>query len=257
MGQAAARRGTNVILVLLYHRINHIKYSNSLVMFQSHVRLLANRYPIALPGDPVIRGKMTLCLTFDDASFDFYHYIFPLLSELGIKTILAVPVKYIVEDTNIASSVRLQVPYDEAMKEGVYQERVPFCTWSEISEMVKSGYVEVASHSYSHIDLTGGQADLNREIVESKVEIEERLGRKVTTFVYPFGRVDGKVLQAVRRHYTFSMRVGYALNRDWQNAQGMIYRVSADNLPDPGYPLRKNNLLKYYFKYLSNTVRGR
>ncbi len=246
-----------MLLVLLYHRINNVKHSNSLEMFKSHIRLLANRHPIALPGDPVIQGKMTLCLTFDDAFFDFYHYIFPLLSELKIKTLLAIPVKYIVEDTNIASAARLQVTHDEAMKGNIYEKRVPFCTWAEISEMVKSGYVEVASHSYSHIDITGENVDLDMEITGSGAIIEERLGRRVTTFVYPFGKFNKEARSMVERHYTFSMRIGYALNKDWQNAHGMIYRVDADNLPDPAYPLRKMNLLKYYLKYLSNTVRGR
>ncbi len=246
-----------MLLVLLYHRINNIKHSNNLEMFQSHIRYIAEHYPIALPGDPIIQGKMTLCLTFDDAFFDFYHYIFPLLSELKIKTLLAIPVKYIVEDTRVDADSRLRIPYDTAMEERVYKERAPFCTWKEIAEMVGSGHVEVASHSYSHIDVTSGNVDLNMEVAGSRKEIEKRLGRKVTTFVYPFGRVDEKTHSAVKQHYGFSMRIGFALNKDWQNANGMIYRVSADNLPDPFYPLRKMNLLKYYLKYLSNTVRGR
>lgn len=247
----------NVLLALLYHRINNIKHSNNLEMFQSHIRLLAGRYPIALPGDPLVPGKLTVCLTFDDAFCDFHLYVFPLLSELRIKALLAVPVKYIVEDTMADAASRLQVPYGDAMKEGVYQERVPFCTWTEISEMVKSGLVEVASHSYSHVDITRRNVDLDLEIARSKAVIEDRLGRKVSTFVYPFGKVDRTVHPLVQRHYTFSMRIGSALNKDWQNANGMIYRVSGDSLTDPSYPLRKKNFLRYYSKYLSNTIRRR
>jgi peptidoglycan/xylan/chitin deacetylase (PgdA/CDA1 family) len=246
-----------VILVLLYHHVNTLKYSNNLQMFQSHLRLIAGNYPVALPGDLLPPGKMAISLTFDDAYYDFYHYVFPLLREYKVKALLAVPVKYIVEDTDVDAATRLHVPHDDAMNEGVYRERVPFCTWAELSQMVQSGYVEVASHSYSHSDLTGGSADLPREIAESKAILERRLSREIATFVHPFGRVNRKTHRMVQQHYRFSIRIGSALNMDWHNAHGMIYRVDADCLPDPGYPLKRVNLVKYFLKYLSNTVRGR
>lgn len=246
-----------VLLCLMYHRVGAAKHSDRLDVFRDHLRYLAEHCPVVLPGDPLPSGKMSVCLTFDDAFFDFYYHVFPILSELKIKALLAVPVKYLVNDSGVAADARLQVPYEEAMKERIYQKEVPFCTWAEISEMVKSGHVEVASHSYSHADLTAGNADLNLEIAGSKAAIENKLGRKVTTFVYPFGKIDKEALAVVRMHYAYSMRIGSALNKDWQNANGIVYRVDADNLPDPVYPLKKRNLLKYYLKYLSNTFRGR
>ena len=226
-------------------------------MFQSHIRFLSENYPVALPGDPLTAGKITVCLTFDDAYFDFYHYVFPLLCELKIKALLAVPVKYIIERTTVDDSSRLQVPCDEAMNEGVYQEKAPFCTWTELTRMADSGHVEVASHSYSHIDLSGADVDLNGEVAGSKAILEEKLHREITTFVYPFGKFDRKAQSMVSRHYRFSMRIGAALNKDWHNSHGVIYRVAADSLPDPKYPVRRKNLAKYFLKYISNTIRGR
>ena len=246
-----------MILVLLYHRINNLQYSNSLRMFQSHIRFLSENYPVVMPGDPLTTGKIKICLTFDDAYFDFYHYVFPLLCELKIRALLAVPAKYIIEKTTVEDSARLQVPYDEAMKEGTYQEKAPFCTWAELTQMVESGYVEVASHSYSHSNLTGDDADLDGEIVRSKALLEGRLHREVTTFVYPYGKVNRAVHLLASQHYRFTMRIGSALNKDWDNGRRMIYRVNADRLPEPMYPLRMRNLAKYFLKYLSNTVRGR
>lgn len=226
-------------------------------MFQSHIRFLSENYPVALPGDPLTAGKITVCLTFDDAYFDFYHYVFPLLCELKIKALLAVPVKYIIERTTVDDSSRLQVPYDEAMNEGVYQEKAPFCTWTELTQMAESGYVEIASHSYSHGVLTDSNADLEDEIVRSKALLEKMLQREVTTFVYPYGKVNREAHLLASRHYRFTMRIGSALNKDWDNGRRMIYRVNADRLPEPMYPLRMRNLLKYFLKYFSNTVRGR
>jgi peptidoglycan/xylan/chitin deacetylase (PgdA/CDA1 family) len=246
-----------MLLVLLYHRINGAKHSNRLDIFSAHLRFLAERYPIVLPGDPLPPGKTAVCLTFDDAYFDFYHYVFPLLSELKIRALLGVPVKYIVESTTLDSSMRLSVPYDEAMANGVYAKKVPFCTWDEILKMAASGFVGIASHSYSHRNLTDQDADLEEEIVGSKALLEERLSQKVTTFVYPFGKMNMKVHSLVTRHYSYAMRIGSALNKDWNNSQRLIYRVNGDQLSNPLQPLKKINLSRYLFKYVMNTIRGK
>lgn len=246
-----------MLLVLLYHRINAIKYSNMLDMFQPHIKFIAEHYPVVLPGDPLPSGKIAVCLTFDDAYFDFYHYVFPLLCELKIKALLGVPVKYILDSTTLDSITRLSVPYDETMANEVFQKKVPFCTWDEISQMVSSGFVEVASHSYSHRDLTAQDVDLSVEIVRSKAILEEKLPQKITTFVYPFGKINKKVHSFVTRHYLYAMRIGSALNKDWYNSQGLIYRVNGDSLTNPLHPLKNINLSKYYLKYFVNTIRRR
>lgn len=246
-----------MLLVLLYHRINAAEYSNGLDIFSAHLKFLAERYPVVLPGDPLPPGKMSVCLTFDDAYLDFYQYVFPLLCELKIRALLGVPVKYIIESTALDPGTRLSVPYDEAMATEVYAKKAPFCTWNEISKMVASGFVEVASHSYSHRDLTDLGVDLEKEIVGSKTLLEEKLPQKVTTFIYPFGKVNKKIHSFVTRHYSYAMRIGSALNRDWHNSHGLIYRVHGDHLPNPTQPLKKINLPGYLFKYIINTIRGK
>lgn len=244
-----------MLLVLLYHRINAIKCSNRLDMFQPHIKFIAEHYPVVLPGDPLPSGKTAVCLTFDDAYFDFYHYVFPLLCELKIRALLGVPVKYIMERTTLDSNTRLSVPYDEAMVNDVFQRKVPFCTWNEISEMVDSGFVEVASHSYSHKNLTDQNVDLSEEIVRSKTILEENSSQKITTFVYPFGKINKKVHSLVTKHYLYAMRIGSALNKDWYNSHKLIYRVSVDCLPNPIQPLKITSLFKYSLKYFINTIR--
>lgn len=246
-----------MLLVLLYHRINAAKYSNRLDIFSAHLKFLAEHYPIVLPGDPLQPGKMSVCLTFDDAYFDFYHYVFPILSELKIRALLGVPVKYIVENTTLDGGMRSSVTYDEAMADDVYAEKAPFCTWDEISKMAASGFVGIASHSYSHRDLTDQDADLEEEIVRSKTLLEERLPQKVTTFIYPFGKWNRKVHYLVTRHYSYAMRIGSALNKNWSNSQGLIYRVNGDYLSNPAEPFKRINLSSYLFKYVVNTIRGR
>lgn len=239
-----------MLLVLMYHRINKPE------LFSSFIENISQNHPIVVPGDTLQRGKLSICLTFDDAYFDFYHFAYPLLKEKSIRAVLGVPVKFILERTTETPNVRINVPYDNAMEEEVYKEKAPFCTWQEITEMADSGLVKIASHSKTHVNLTEDIHDLNNEIVESKNIIEKIISQKVDTFIYPYGKVNKKVHSLASKHYKYLMRIGSALNRDWHNSNNMLYRINGEELLHIKQ-FKKIHLSKYYLKYLSNTIRNK
>ncbi len=232
----------------MYHRISDVE------MFNTHIGYISQNYPVVIPGDALPQGKLSVCLTFDDAYFDSYHSVFPILEKLQIRAVIGVPARFIMEDTSVDKKIRLNVPYDDAMKSNVFIEKAPFCTWQELKEMADSGLVRVASHSNSHMNLIRGNVDLTDEIVLSKQIIEQRLSQEIDTFIYPFGKVDRRVHHFASGHYKYLMRIGSALNKDWHNSNNMIYRVNGDNLMGrKGFG--KINILKYFLKYISNTIR--
>ncbi len=54
----------------------------------------------------------------------------------------------------------------------------------------------------THLPLTHSlPREVNREIVESKRMLENRLGRSVTTFAYPYGLISRESYEIVRAHY--------------------------------------------------------
>ena len=238
----------------MYHRIRSgpriEKHTNSLEMLRQHLMFLKEHYPIVLPGDPLPKGKLALCLTFDDATFDFYYYLYPLIKELKIKVLLGIPVQYILESTQISSEERLKTSYSLMMQEGIYDQKAPFCTWSELEEMVASGHVEAASHSFSHSNLTFNFVDLKREIELSKAILEERLSQPITSFIYPFGRMTLAVQEHVSQHYPYAFRIGSALNFGWGNGEKALCRIPADNLNHKEDPLSFRNLSKAFLKAL-------
>lgn len=66
----------------------------------------------------------------------------------------------------------------------VYQAVTP----DQMREMLSSGLVEIASHTLTHtIATVMSDADLQRELVTSKEELESFSGREVATFCYPNG----------------------------------------------------------------------
>jgi peptidoglycan/xylan/chitin deacetylase (PgdA/CDA1 family) len=61
-------------------------------------------------------------------------------------------------------------------------------SWSEIVAMHREG-ISFGSHTVTHPILSKlSEERMKREIVDSKTEIETRLGERVTTFAYPIGR---------------------------------------------------------------------
>jgi peptidoglycan/xylan/chitin deacetylase (PgdA/CDA1 family) len=247
-----------MLICPLYHRVNKEVYSNSLEIMDAHLQHIAARYNVVIPGEPLNRQKLNVCLTFDDALFDFYHLVFPLLKKYSLRALLAVPVKYILEDTVVPSEVRLSVLHEESHLDGIYQQKAPYCTWKELKEMSESGFVSIASHSYSHCAIkSGGSVDLDVELVKSKQILEEKLGISVNVFVYPFGKYDKTAYTTVKQTYKFAMRIGNAINTSWRNTTGVTYRINADGMKDPYDLFRTKNMLGYYWKLFTNIIRNK
>lgn len=64
-----------------------------------------------------------------------------------------------------------------------------FVGWDELKRMLESPLVEVGAHTNTHpnlVQLDGEHA--RQEILGSKSKLEAMLGRKVTSFAYPFGQ---------------------------------------------------------------------
>ena len=189
----------------MYHQVGKGKYSNSPTMMRRHLGHIAKNYRTALPGEPLKKG-MNVCLTFDDATIDFYEKVFPLLKELDLKAVLAVPTSFIGDRG--------------------------YCTWKMLDEMARSDRVAIACHSHTHVDLSKG-ANLLQELATSKEILENQLQRRVDTFVYPYGKWSRKLQKEVEKHFPYAMRIGSATQKGWKP---LMTRIPADQLPSPDYP---------------------
>jgi len=241
-----------MLLAFMYHRVGAGKHANSEELLRAHLMFLKERYPIVLPGDPLPKRKLAICLTFDDASFDFYHFVFPMLKELNIRALLGVPARYILDSSTLSPEERLSVPYTLAMQDGFFDQKAPFCTWEELNEMVQSGLVEVASHSYMHCNLTFDFVDLHQEVVISKQIIETNLSQPVSTFIYPFGRANLGLHEFVAEHYPYAFRIGSAMNWGWGNGKKPLSRVIGDHMRSRASLLSYGKLAQYTLKALSS-----
>lgn len=231
-----------LLISTMYHNINADKYSNDLEIFKEHLLYLRRHYTIVLPSDKITENS--ICLTFDDAFYNFYVYVFPLLKELDIKVLLAVPTQFILDDTKEYSENRLSIKHDDTYTQ---IDKAPFCTFKELKEMSDSGLVKVASHSHAHVNLQETK-DLNFELSHSKKLLEEKLGINCDTLVFPFGKYDDNVLEASEKLYSYFFRIGNGVNKDFSGIHKVIYRVNADDLKNAKDIFSFKNMIKYKFK---------
>lgn len=138
------------------------------------------------------RGKV-FSVTFDDAYRSTIEGAFPVLSRLGVPATVYVPTDY------AGSEEPMSWPGIEQWSDGPYaQELVPM-SWDEIGTLAEAGW-EIGSHTLSHPHLPEiSDADLDRELSESKRICEDRLGRPCATLAYPYGDYDRRVIAATQK----------------------------------------------------------
>jgi peptidoglycan/xylan/chitin deacetylase (PgdA/CDA1 family) len=125
--------------------------------------------------------------TFDDA-FRSAASVFPKLEQAGVPVQLFVCTGYAREGKPLAI----------AELAGDDPEQLKTMTWEELRAHAARG-VDIGSHGVAHAHLTRlTDAELRRELTESKRQIEDELGRPCADLAYPYGEHDERVRAAVR-----------------------------------------------------------
>jgi len=236
----------------MYHRACVGRHGNAPEMLDAHFAHVAHHHPQVLPGEALAHGATNVCLSFDDAYFDFYATVFPLLQRHNLRALLAVPPAFIGETASSSTADRLRIESEEAFAR---PERGGFCTWGELAEMVASGHVAVASHGLTHRRLDSAEVDMGAEIDQAQTVLRTRLGCPVESFVFPFGRYSARSLGHARRKHRHVFRIGGALNRSWSGR--VLYRVDADRMATPQSLFAPARILHYRVRFLWNRLRLR
>ncbi len=218
-----------MLLTLMFNNVVKAEHPDFYEQFERYITALAARYPNVVPGDPLRRFRLSICLTFDDAYADFYFKVFPLLKRLKIKAVLAVQTAYILDDNAETTAARMAIPTLEAMDATVWPQ-APFCTWRELQEMVDSGYVIIASHTQHHVSAKDPKLDMTAEYVDSKHVLATQLSRPIDTFIYHYGHFTRAAHQYLTQHYRYIMRIHNAVNFNWGGVTQLLYRKNGDPL---------------------------
>ncbi|MBI4678482.1 MAG: polysaccharide deacetylase family protein [Elusimicrobia bacterium] len=155
-------------------------------------------------------------VTFDDGYANNYELAFPILAEMGMKGNI-----FLVWDT---------VGRHNAWHDPAGEPWLRMLTWGQVGEMQRSGVIEFGSHTVTHRNLAEiSLEDVAWEARESKKRLEEKLGRGVLGFAYPYGA--GAFVPEVRRcareagyRYDFSIKQGIT-PIPWDPASGPMMRL--------------------------------
>lgn len=240
------------VVALMYHRAQPGRYGNAPEMLDAHFRFIAARCACVLPGESLARGKINVCLTFDDGYYDFYAIVLPLLKKHGLHAVLAVVPALVPDGVEATAEERLAAVTDFDARD---PDRRGLCSWRELQEITESGHGVVAAHGYAHRRLDKVDTDVHDEVIVPQTVLRARLGRPVDTFVFPYGRFSRQALASVRANYAYAFRIGGADNRSW-NAP-VLYRVDADRMTSPEALLAPHRRLSYRLRFYWNRVRGR
>ncbi len=182
------------VFVLCYHdfRENPNKWSITPEGLEAHLQTLkALGFTFLTVSEAVdlLRGKWNgslperaVVITVDDGFQSAYTVLFPLLKRYGAKATLFVYTDWVGKNKSAL-------------------------TWEQLREMAQSGLVEIASHTVTHpyprrlkrtLSHDQYRDRMKREFVQSKKELEQKLGIKVGGIAYPGGHVD-ETMKAVAK----------------------------------------------------------
>lgn len=118
-------------------------------------------------------------VVFDDSLAGVHHHAMPVLLELGVPATVF--------------TVSAALGEDPAWWPGAAR----VMTSDEVREMADCGFT-IASHTRTHCSLAGVSASVRvDEIVGSRSELEDLVGKRVDLFAYPFGHYDRDARESV------------------------------------------------------------
>lgn len=133
--------------------------------------------------DALATGREAVAISIDDGLADAGENACPVLAQLGMCATLFVPTGYVGGRSGWLRGT---------------DARRRMLDWEAIGSLARDGF-EIGSHGRMHL-----AADLNppelveRDARESRIELEDAIGRSVPSFAYPFGYHSPRGRRAVR-----------------------------------------------------------
>lgn len=184
-------------LVLCYHAVSDswpAPLAVSVDQLRAQLeRLVARGYRGATFSEAVAGtgAERTLAVTFDDA-YRSTLVAQPVLAELGLPGTVFAP------SAHVGSPAPMSWDGIGQWVGGPHEAELHCMDADELRRLADTGW-EVGAHTVSHPHLTTvSDAELARELTESRTRLEELMGAPCRSLAYPYGDFDGRVVAAAR-----------------------------------------------------------
>lgn len=132
--------------------------------------------------------QRSVVLTFDDGFANFYDAAWPVLRNHHFTATV-----FVVSGHMGGRNDWAPPPAQLGLRE--------ILSWKQAAELAASG-IEIGSHTRTHPNLGYcTETEAARELIDSRSEIEDHLGRQVVTFAYPFGKTSAFSLQLAAHQF--------------------------------------------------------
>jgi peptidoglycan/xylan/chitin deacetylase (PgdA/CDA1 family) len=183
------------VLVLCYHAVSErfpAPLSVTPEAFERQLGLLSRAGYRGATFEQAVqtRSGRTVAITFDDAYLSVLQLAKPLLDEAGFPATVYAPTAYL-------DTPERPLSWDgiEQWLGGEHERELLPMSWDQLGGLAEAGW-EIGSHTRTHPHLTTlGDEALREELVRSREEVEQRLGRDCPTIAYPYGDYDERVVR--------------------------------------------------------------
>ena len=195
--------------VLMYHHISEQLVGQPLSnvsprLFEKQIKFLLSRDFKVISLTQLVeslKGNSPLpphsvVITFDDGYKNNFLHAYPILRKYDLPATIFLTTGFVNGNIEPGS---YSMAYRELFSKCPNQakEWLPL-SWEEIREMSENG-IDFGAHTVSHPRLTKIPLEKAREeIEESKREIEEKLGKEVKCFAYPYGDYNEEIIELVK-----------------------------------------------------------
>lgn len=234
--KAAVRMSpSNSVAILMYHSLDESRsvLSTPSRTFAEEMQILhelgVKVVPIGEVRNVLQTGDLTeplVAITFDDGFRNVYEHGFPVLRHYGFPATIFLVTDYC-GGMNSWPNQPLGIPHQALLD------------WNQIKEMSRAG-IEFGSHTRTHPHLTTTpNREAEEELVSSKRDIEDAIGRPVDTFAYPYGSYDDRIKELARMHFTLAC----STSLDFVHSGSDLFALERLDM----YYLRRISLLRHLF----------
>ncbi|WP_338994595.1 polysaccharide deacetylase family protein [Fusobacterium animalis] len=193
--------------VIMYHRVinnpeNEGVYGTYIYedMFKKHLQYLKDKnYTVITFKDldkigwrnRFEKGRKYIILTFDDGYKDNYDLAFPILKEFNFKATIF---------------LMGSLTYNEWDVKAGGERKFSLMSVEMIKEMQDYG-IEFGAHTFNHPKInTLSNEEIEHQIVDVKKPLEEKIGKEIITFAYPYGILNDYAKEMAKKAgYTFAL----------------------------------------------------